>query len=159
MRRRNGAALGTTAVTLEWKRTSGAEHYELQWTATGDFSGIDPTMVPQPPAGSALVEHAPSALAAETAYQWRVRACSAAGCSAYSEAWSFSTEEPVLQRYYYLTDHLGSVRATANDDGAVVHYEDYYAFGTPMPGRNEVRSAEGESLGQPRFTAVRLGHS
>ena len=39
-------------------------------------------------------------------------------------------------RFYYLRDHLGSVRATLNEEGAVVHYDDYYPFGMQMPNRS-----------------------
>ena len=38
--------------------------------------------------------------------------------------------------YYYLTDHLGSVRATVNASGQLVGYDDYYPFGGQMPGRS-----------------------
>ncbi|MFQ5572442.1 MAG: hypothetical protein ACE5G0_22435, partial [Rhodothermales bacterium] len=41
-----------------------------------------------------------------------------------------------VQRYYYVADHLGSVRATVNEAGEVVHYEDTYPFGSVMPGRS-----------------------
>jgi RHS repeat-associated protein len=40
------------------------------------------------------------------------------------------------KRYYYLKDHLGSVRVTVNENGDVVHYDDYYPFGLQMPGRS-----------------------
>lgn len=39
--------------------------------------------------------------------------------------------------YYYLTDHLGSVRVTVNDAGAPVGWDDYYPFGLQMPGRTQ----------------------
>jgi len=39
-------------------------------------------------------------------------------------------------RYYYLKDHLGSVRVTLNQNGAVAGYDDYYPFGLQMPGRS-----------------------
>lgn len=38
--------------------------------------------------------------------------------------------------YYYLTDHLGSVRATVNATGQLVGWDDYYPFGGQMPGRS-----------------------
>ena len=57
-----------------------------------------------------------------------------------------------VERYYYLTDHLGSVRATLNETGDVVHYDDYYPFGAPMPGRNHVEGDEGDPTGKPRYT-------
>lgn len=42
---------------------------------------------------------------------------------------------PVSKRFYYLKDHLGSVRATIDEYANVVHYSDYYPFGMQMPGR------------------------
>ncbi|MCH8558769.1 MAG: RHS repeat-associated core domain-containing protein [Balneolia bacterium] len=39
-------------------------------------------------------------------------------------------------RYYYLKDHLGSVRVTLNQSGSVVGHDDYYPFGLQMPGRS-----------------------
>ncbi|MEM6646072.1 MAG: RHS repeat-associated core domain-containing protein, partial [Bacteroidota bacterium] len=39
------------------------------------------------------------------------------------------------KRYYYMADHLGSVRATVNEDGVTVGASDYYPFGMEMPGR------------------------
>jgi len=39
--------------------------------------------------------------------------------------------------YYYLTDHLGSVRVTVDDDGNSVGWDDYYPFGLQMPGRTQ----------------------
>ena len=40
--------------------------------------------------------------------------------------------------YYYVSDHLGSVRATVDETGAVVGYSDYYPFGLELPGRTSV---------------------
>ncbi|MCH8495678.1 MAG: RHS repeat-associated core domain-containing protein, partial [Balneolales bacterium] len=37
---------------------------------------------------------------------------------------------------YYLTDHLGSVRAVVNRDGDLLSWTDYYPFGLPMPTRS-----------------------
>lgn len=37
---------------------------------------------------------------------------------------------------YYLTDHLGSIRTTIDDQGNVIGYDDYYPFGQVMPGRS-----------------------
>lgn len=39
--------------------------------------------------------------------------------------------------YYYLTDHLGSVRVTVNDAGDPVGWDDYYPFGLQMPERTQ----------------------
>ncbi len=40
------------------------------------------------------------------------------------------------QRVYFVKDHLGSVRATVNEAGDVIGYDDYYPFGLTMPGRS-----------------------
>ena len=55
-------------------------------------------------------------------------------------------------RFYYVRDHLGSVRATLNEAGSVVHYDDYYPFGAPMPLRSHVEGDEGAPEGKPRYT-------
>ena len=43
--------------------------------------------------------------------------------------------------YYYITDHLGSVRATVYQDGSVTGYNDYYPFGLQMPRRSKVSAS------------------
>jgi RHS repeat-associated protein len=37
---------------------------------------------------------------------------------------------------YYLTDHLGSIRTTIDDQGKVLGYDDYDPFGNVLPGRS-----------------------
>ncbi len=44
----------------------------------------------------------------------------------------------VTSRYYYLKDHLGSIRATVDETGAAMSYDDYYPFGLVMDGRSYV---------------------
>jgi RHS repeat-associated protein len=39
-------------------------------------------------------------------------------------------------RKYFITDHIGNVRATVNRSGNVLGYDDYYPFGLTMPGRS-----------------------
>ena len=52
-------------------------------------------------------------------------------------------------RYYYVTDHLGSVRATITaDSGHVVVYDDFYPFGLQMPRRSLV----GDHRTREKFT-------
>ncbi|MFC2094553.1 RHS repeat domain-containing protein, partial [Bacteroidota bacterium] len=41
-------------------------------------------------------------------------------------------------RYYYLKDHLGSIRTTIDEDGEVVAAQDYFPFGEVIPGRSLV---------------------
>jgi RHS repeat-associated protein len=46
-------------------------------------------------------------------------------------------------RYYYLKDHLGSIKVTVNTAGAVVGYDDYYPYGLVMTGRSLTASEDG----------------
>ncbi|MBV6419587.1 MAG: hypothetical protein DAHOPDDO_00810 [Ignavibacteriaceae bacterium] len=39
------------------------------------------------------------------------------------------TVSTALQRYYYIKDHLGSIRVTTNETGTVVSAQDYFAYG------------------------------
>jgi len=55
--------------------------------------------------------------------------------------------------YYYLTDHLGSVRVTVDDDGNAVGWDDYYPFGLQMPGRTQNHSNPHEDI---KFTGYEL---
>ena len=55
--------------------------------------------------------------------------------------------------YYYLTDHLGSVRVTLDDDGNPVGWDDYYPFGLQMPGRTQNSSNPNEDI---KFTGYEL---
>ena len=41
-----------------------------------------------------------------------------------------------LYTFYYLKDHLGSVRVTVDAEGVMVGYDDYYPFGQQIPGRS-----------------------
>jgi RHS repeat-associated protein len=45
-------------------------------------------------------------------------------------------------RYYYLKDHLGSIKVTVNGGGSVVGYDDYCPFGMTMSGRSSTGSAD-----------------
>ncbi len=38
--------------------------------------------------------------------------------------------------FYYVKDHLGSIKMTLDEDGIVVGHDDYYPFGMVMPGRS-----------------------
>jgi len=46
------------------------------------------------------------------------------------------TEKQKPGQHYYLTDHLGSVRATVNAAGTLIGWDDFYPFGMVMPGRS-----------------------
>ena len=83
-----------------------------------------------------------TSLSSDERYWWQVRALDAGGFAVgtWSEPWHFDTEKNRIVTYYYVKDHLGSVRSTVNDESEVVHYSDYYPFGLEMPGR--VRNAD-----------------
>jgi len=42
-----------------------------------------------------------------------------------------------FKRYYYLKDHLGSIRATVDQNGEVVSYDDYDPWGMQLEGRSD----------------------
>lgn len=105
------------------------------------------------------------ALAAETRYSWRLQGLGPSGESPWSGVRSFRTGTVKEQRYYYVADHLGSVRATvtmAKDPGtggmgrSVVQYDDYYPFGLQMPGRSSGSGQDADPTGKPRFTGHEL---
>jgi len=54
-----------------------------------------------------------------------------------------------LTRFYYVKDHLGSVRATVDAGGNVASYDDYYPFGMSMNGRS---GNNGQSDARYKFT-------
>ncbi len=81
-------------------------------------------------------------LAGGETYYWRVAAeFGEHGQGSWSEPWTFGTAPVSMKFFYYLKDHLGSVRATVNGHGNVVHYDDYYPFGLQMPERTEISDA------------------
>ena len=45
-----------------------------------------------------------------------------------------------LARYYFLTDHLGSVRVVFGEENILTQYHDFDPFGLPLPRRNSVSS-------------------
>jgi len=53
-------------------------------------------------------------------------------------------------RFYYVKDHLGSVRATVDASGNVASYDDYYPFGMSMNGRS---GNNGQSDARYKFTS------
>ena len=66
------------------------------------------------------------------------------GANVVQVRWTYSNG--AFNHFYYLKDHLGSVRMTVNAQGGVVGYNDYYPFGLTMPGRSMSSSAD------PRYT-------
>lgn len=55
--------------------------------------------------------------------------------------------------YYYLRDHLGSVRVTVDSSGTAVGWDDYYPFGLQMPGRTQNANNPDEDI---KFTGYEL---
>jgi RHS repeat-associated protein len=56
-------------------------------------------------------------------------------------------------RFYYLKDHLGSIRVTVNESGSPVGYDDFYPFGKIMDGRS---NNSGNSNDLYKFTGHEL---
>jgi RHS repeat-associated protein len=56
--------------------------------------------------------------------------------------------------FYYLTDHLGSVRVTVDERGDPVGWDDYYPFGLQMPGRSQQQY--GSPLTDVKYTGYEL---
>lgn len=98
----------------------------------------------------------PHPLAAQTRYWWRLRAVDVYDLGPWSEARSFQTDISGVKRYYYLADHLGSVRATVNERGTVVHADDYFPFGQRMPNRSSGDGNDADPTAKPRFTGHEL---
>ncbi len=42
----------------------------------------------------------------------------------------------VMEKHFYLKDHLGNIRVTVDDEGDVASCDDYYPFGLQMDGRS-----------------------
>lgn len=40
-------------------------------------------------------------------------------------------------KYFYLKDHLGKIKMTLNTSSSILGYDDYYPFGSIMPGRSQ----------------------
>jgi RHS repeat-associated protein len=66
----------------------------------------------------------------------------------------YSSNQPYLEvtytltmkKYYYIKDHLGSIRSVINESGIVVESNDYYPFGLKMPGRSYVSGTPSRNL-------------
>jgi len=52
------------------------------------------------------------------------------------------TIAPSLRRYYYVKDHLGSIRVTVNETGGVVSWDDYDPWGMQLEGRSGTTVSE-----------------
>lgn len=124
---------------FSWEPVPEATTYRLQVALDASFSDLVVDWKGLQASSYTLESY--ETLAAGRAYRWRVSAQNEDGTSAWSVTRSFHTQEGrlVIERNYYFKDHLGSTRATVNEDGEVVHYDDYYPFGQPMPGRSWTR--------------------
>ena len=58
--------------------------------------------------------------------------------------YTFTIEIRDQRRYYYVKDHLGSIRVTINDEAEVVSAQDYYAYGEINPLRSFNNSSPNE---------------
>lgn len=82
----NAAVCQPTSVTLSWSAASGASSYHVQVAKDISFG----TIVVDDPALQSTGRQV-SSLSGNVTYYWRVSAANAAGVSAYSAAWSFTT--------------------------------------------------------------------
>ena len=153
-----GEEITTLVPDLTWGSvwTSGDDiEYELQLTQENEAVQADSGFVCSEPGcvlysatitddetGSDQIQAVPAGiLAVETEYNWHVRACNVVSsrCSAWSEVGTFLTRSTSITRYYYLQDHLGSVRATVNEVDELDEETDQYYAGAryldPVIGR------------------------
>ncbi len=105
----------------------------------GNADLFDPAVVVDSSRADAMGYEITTGLAQGIKYYWRVRASG----GVWSDTLSFTTAPADVARYYYLKDHLGSVRVTVNEQREVVHFEDYYPYGLAMPGRVSDAAGEG----------------
>jgi RHS repeat-associated protein len=129
---------------------SGADSYDLsgrcggvisQWSWMFDYQGV---WEHQQTFDSPYVEHTYTATGT---YTVAIRCKSAIGSM--GNLYTFQVVISDLKSYYYVKDHLGSVRVTVNDSGTVVAYNDYDPWGMQLDGRNST-SAANEKL---KFTS------
>jgi hypothetical protein len=52
------------------------------------------------------------------------------------DIYTFRIEIKTVKRYYYVKDHLGSIRQTIDDNGVVVEKQDYSSYGAILQGRS-----------------------
>ena len=88
----------------------------------------------------------------EKSYDVELRVRNSSGLFGY--ATKTVTVKKGYERFYYLTDHLGSVRVTVDERGDPVGWDDYYPFGLQMPGRSQQQY--GSPLTDVKFTGHEL---
>jgi len=88
----------------------------------------------------------------EKSYDIELRVRNSSGLFGY--AYKSVTVKHSHDSYYYLTDHLGSVRVTVDERGDPVSWDDYYPFGLQMPGRSQQQY--GSPLTDVKYTGYEL---
>jgi len=88
----------------------------------------------------------------EKSYDIELRVRNSSGLFGY--AYMSITVKHSHDSYYYLTDHLGSVRVTVDERGDPVGWDDYYPFGLQMPGRSQQQYGSPET--DVKFTGYEL---
>ena len=88
----------------------------------------------------------------EKSYDIELRVRNSSGLFGY--AYMSITVKHSHDSYYYLTDHLGSVRVTVNERGDPMGWDDYYPFGLQMPGRSQQQY--GSPLTDVKYTGYEL---
>jgi RHS repeat-associated protein len=135
----------STRPRFSWYGAWSSASYRLQVSTTQDFSTL---AVDKGSLTSTDYEvTAADELDSNVTYYWRVLTI-ANGDTTSSAPWSFRTwtGERTISRVYYVKDHLGSVRASVNENGTDVHADDFYPFGLRMPKRSQDADAPKENF-------------
>ena len=88
----------------------------------------------------------------EKSYDIELRVRNSSGLFGY--AYKSITVKHSHESFYYLTDHLRSVRVTVDERGDPVGWDDYYPFGLRMPGRSQTQHSS--PLTDVKFTGYEL---
>ncbi len=133
----DGSLNVSNPVTFDWSDVTGTS-YDIRIGTSITEAGDVINIVFENESGRLTESGIPDvSLPAATFLYWQVRACRTdnSACSGWTSSFNFTTIGNDLTRYYYLKDHLGSVRVVVNELGAPTDYSDYYPFGLAMPGR------------------------
>jgi hypothetical protein len=133
------------AVTLNWTDVPGTDFYDIQISTEPDFSTTIPYVIPQTNISEMNLPQ--GALASNTVYYWRVRACNFNGPSDFSEAFSFKTIGTPVEETQNLSGEVDALAASnilASNQAAIL--------------KNRLSSAENQmEQGHSFLAAVNLG--
>jgi len=99
----NGATLTALSTTVSWNASSGATSYEVQASVSSGFTTtlLDDSTV-------TATSRQVTSLANTMTYFWRVRAKNSSGWSAYSAAWTFTTQSSSVADQWISNDGIVS---------------------------------------------------